>query len=348
MKPKRHTVHGNGATPDCELASHALLPKGLNQFVRKHPLGDYEIHLSNLRVAPQAEYSILSAQVYFSSESFESAKRDAEEYLVNFIYLLTFVTNMPIKFLTIRKLADWSLGLSEREALYFLPIEGEDQPFLALNQEIADSVTILERIERTPALNRALRWFSLGVHARYAEEQFTYFWFAIEILAQIDKPVEPVQDKCSICSNPLYCKNCDQSPTHRPYPKQSIEALFSEFVQNNSEGFFGKANEVRNRIMHGDSLEDIEKNLGAKVEDLINGLGKIAWCALYKKLMNRIDGSISKDKISFLIAEKYAHATATLISRIFFSGADPDNPNLSEMPELEIEAHFNSEAERKD
>ena len=261
----------------------------------KRPKTQWRFHLRQcprsgvhfyLRMEPQEEYSILSAQVYFNSESFESAKRDAEEYLVNFIYLLTFVTNMPIKFLTIRKLADWSLGLSERKAHYFSPIEGEDQPFLALNQEIADSVTILERIERTPALNRALRWFSLGVRARYAEEQFTYFWFAIEILAQIDKPVEPVQDKCSICSNPLYCENCAQHPTHRPYPKQSIEALFSEFVQDNSEGFFGKANEVRNRIMHGDSLEDIENNLGAKVEDLINGLGKIAWCALYKKLMN--------------------------------------------------------------
>ena len=333
---------------DCELASHACLPKDLDQFVCKHPSGNYEIHLSNLRMEPQEEYSILSAQVYFSSESFESAKRDAEEYLVNFIYLLTFVTNMPIKFLTIRKLADWSAGLSEREARYFLPIEGEGQPFLVLSQQIADSVTALEKIERTPALNRALRWFFLGVRARFTEEQFTYFWFSIEILAQIDRSVEPVQDKCSICSNPLYCKNCDQNPTHRPYTKQSIEALFSEFVRDNSEGFFGKANEVRNRIMHGDSLGDIEKNLGAQVEDLINDLGKIAWCALHKKLMNRIDGSISKDKISFFMAEKYAHATATFVPRISFSGADPDNPNLSEMPKLEIEAHFKSEEEGKD
>ena len=173
----------------------------------------------------------------------------------------------------------------------------------------------------------------------------TYFWFSIEILAQIDKSVEPVQDKCSICSNPLYCENCDQYPTHRPYSKQSIEALFSEFVRDNSERFFRKASEVRNRIMHGDSLEDIEKGLGAKIEDLTNGLGKIAWYALRKKITDRIDGSISKDKITFLIAEKYTHATTTVIPRISFSGADPDNPRLSEMPELEIKADFKSEEE---
>lgn len=240
----------------------------------------------------------------------------------------------------IKRVADWTGGLEEREALYFMPVEGHGQPFLVLDQSVAETVETLENIERNPALDRALKWFSLGVRAHHTDEQFTYFWYCIEILAQFDKPVTRVRDNCPKCRAALYCEACKEFPEHRPYPKQAIAAAMADVITGDPAGFFNVANRFRNALMHGDAIEDIEAELRVNFGKLIDQLGQVTWTLLMKKLTALAGPELKIKQLALLRPNMYRHETLTFVSQVFFRGADPDNPRISEMPNVQMSTKF--------
>ncbi|MGO7785661.1 methylamine utilization protein MauJ, partial [Rhizobium ruizarguesonis] len=74
-------------------------------------------------------------------------------------------------------------------------------------------------------MRRALRWYRLGIHAYSPDDQFTYFWFALEIVAEFQKPTSKVHDKFPHCQSALYCEKCEkpgQPRSRQPWEEASV------------------------------------------------------------------------------------------------------------------------------
>jgi hypothetical protein len=105
------------------------------------------------------------------------------------------------------------------------------------------------------------------------DDQFTYFWFVIEILAQVAKEPARVPDKCPHCRAPLYCPDCKSTPVHKPYAKQAIEQLFGKYAKRDGDSFYKLASDMRNQLLHGEEIAAIESSLGIDFAERVNKIG---------------------------------------------------------------------------
>ena len=190
------------------------------------PRGGFKARIKNI---PRSEYTtpfLLSLQIYFEAPRLEEAKEIAEELLANCLNMLAFATGAGFRKHRIRKIVD---AEAPEKGIRNILMWGEkveyDDPQPFLRDENARSIERLLEHDAPPAIRRALRWYRLGIDAASPDDQFTYFWFALEIVAEFQKPTEKVHDKCPHCQSPLYCEKCEKHPEHRPYAKQAIRAL---------------------------------------------------------------------------------------------------------------------------
>ena len=162
----------------------------------------------------------------------------------------------------------------------------------------------------------------------------------VEILSQEVKPTEKVNDACPSCKEALYCPKCDTNPTHKPYPKQAIEHLFSLVVKGDDGKAFEISNKFRNSLMHGDSVEKIEKDLGIALSTQIDVLGKIAWYAILNILRNSLPATGEKIKLHFLETNTYCEKEMHVKMDITFKSRNPEIPNIEDIPEFNVERSF--------
>lgn len=191
------------------------------------PSGAFKARIRNI---PRSEYTtpfLLSLHIYFDAPDLEQAKEVAEDIMANCLNMLAFTTGSGFRKNRIRQVMDAetsSMGAMRNVLMWGEKVEYEDpQPFLG--EDNARSIERLLDHDVSPAIRRALRWYRLGVDASSPDDQFTYFWFALEIVAELQKSTEKVHDKCPHCQSKLYCEKCEKHPSHRPYAKQAIRAL---------------------------------------------------------------------------------------------------------------------------
>ena len=134
-----------------------------------------------------------------------------------FLRAWTFATSMSFRISALKRIVDWSPGLRERKCIQFSYHTGFDRPYAALDAATLNSAVRLLNSDLSPTLRRAVRWHANGVTSEYADDQFYYFWLAIELLAIETKAPEPVHDACPKCRGPLFCNSCGIAPTHKPY-----------------------------------------------------------------------------------------------------------------------------------
>lgn len=107
------------------------------------------------------------------------------------------------------------------------------------------------------------------IASKAPDDQFTFFWLVIELIAQVIKEPAPVPDRCPKCKTPLYCSDCQATPLHRPYARQAIEQLFGKYCSDEPEEFYRRANEARNMLIHGEDVEAIEAALAMPFSDKV-------------------------------------------------------------------------------
>lgn len=190
-------------------------------------------------------------------------------------------------------------------------IEYDDpQPFL--NAEQTKTIERLLEFDIPPAIRRALRWYRLGIDADVTDDQFTYFWFSLEIVAEFQKPSTKVNDKCPVCQNALYCEACVTYPLHRPYPKQTIRELILQLDKNCDEATVALLDKTRNSLMHGATLREIEHSLPDPHEAIVDKLGKILWMALIRQFpAEMFDGSLEMG-----VPSTYVHYKQNAVAHI--------------------------------
>lgn len=317
-----------------EVESDLILPED-QPFVRyDSPAGTCTAFFRNI-AGTRNDATYLSMQFIFTAPGLQQAKVIAEEQAKELIDYLAFASSLTIRLRSLLQIWNWEQpGEFMRECLYWSSrTKSSDAPFEALNAQLLETVSLIQAHPAHPRLRRALKWYANGVASTYRDDQFAYFWFVVEVVAQITKQPAPVPDKCPTCRTPLYCETCGATPLHRPYPKQAIEQLFARTVTDDDDTFYRHASEARNRLMHGDEVHTIEASLNVDFTKLVNALGRFAWTVLF----NQFAPSLMGKKVFFLQPSEYVAYYLSGAAHVQFGFAPNfDNPDPAHFPKMEI------------
>jgi hypothetical protein len=270
-----------------------------------------------IRNIPRTEFTtpfLLSVHIYFDAEALDEAADTAEDHLATCLNMLAFTTGSTFRKHRIRQIVDAepsSKGAMRDIRMWGDRIEYDDpQPFL--DDEYAKTIKRLLEFNIPPAIRRALRWYRLGIDASAPDDQFTYFWFALEIVTEFQKPAAKVNDKCPHCQSALYCEKCETHPSHRPYPKQAIRALLMEADEGCDDATVALLDKTRNGLMHGATLKEIEGSLPDPHESVVDTLGRLLWKVIARQFPREMfDGSLVMGMPS-----TYLHYNMTAVAHI--------------------------------
>jgi hypothetical protein len=317
-----------------EVESDLILPPG-QPFVRyDHPSSLYNVFLRNIPER-RNDQNYLSMQFIFEAPSLSQAKAVGEEQAKEFLDYLSFTANTRIRLRALLQIFNWEPSPTGiREALYYSrSAANSDAPFEALDDQLLATLAMLQTQPANPRLRRALKWFANGVASQYRDDQFAYFWFVIEVVAQIAKDPAKIPDRCPTCRGPLYCTACNSTPLHRPYPKQAIEQLFAQYCSDADDFFYRKATESRNMLLHGDEVHTIENTLDIDFSELTDELGRFAWTVLlYQFAPLLVDKKPTFLQISNYVQYNLSGAAHMQIGFV----TNFDNPDPAHFPKVEM------------
>jgi methylamine utilization protein MauJ len=315
-----------------EVETDIILPENVPFLRYDHPASIYTAFLRNIP-GTRHDLTYLSMQFVFDAPSLLEAKRTGEQLAKEFLDYVCLASNLKARLRALLQIFNWEPGDSAmREALYFTKSQAhDDAPYSALQQPLLDTVALLQAHPVNPRLRRAMKWFANGVASKSPDDQFTFFWFVVELIAQIIKEPSRVPDKCPTCREPLYCPTCQTSPLHRPYPKQAIEQLFLKYCSNEPEIFYGRATEARNFLMHGDEVHSIEAALKIEFPNLVNEMGELAWISI----LNQFTPALVNKTPLFLQTNQYVYMNLSAKAHVQVGFAPNfENPAPSHFPNL--------------
>ena len=174
------------------------------------------------------------------------------------------------------------------------------------------SIDRLLTFDMPPAMQRAMRWYRIGINSSTPDDQFQCFWFALEIIASYQKSSEKVPDKCPHCQSPLYCETCEKHPHHKPYKKQAIRAQIKAVDKDCDDATLKMLEDTRNALMHGATLREIEGKLPEPHEEIVDVLGRI----VFKALVNQFPPEIFLEKVVFGNPSTYVHRTMLGVAHV--------------------------------
>ena len=267
-----------------------------------HPKNLYRARIENIQRKTFDTPFLLSLHLYFDANALETAEEVGEELLADCLNMLAFATSCRFRRHRIRQIVDATPGLAGMRSVLMWgdSIEYQDpQPYLS--ESTTQAIERLLHFDCPPAIQRALRWYRLGVNETQPDDQFMCFWFAVEIVAEHQKSVEKVPDRCPTCRAPLLCETCKTHPVHRPYAKQAIYALLKAAEPDCDDSTIFLLDKTRNSLMHGSTLREIESTLPDPHEKIVDVLGRMLWKALIHQF--------PKEMFDGTIAVSYTHLT---------------------------------------
>jgi Methylamine utilization protein MauJ len=278
----------------------------------QHPKGQFQARIKNIVRHDYSTPFLLSLQIIFEAPSLMQARDIAQDRLAEFLNIFAFATSAGVKRHRIKQIVDCTPAGGMRECLLWADSVGHEDPTPFLDESIVRSIECLLHFDPPPAVRRALRWYRIGLNASVPEDQFQYFWFALEILAEYRKAPEKVTDKCPHCKSSLYCESCKTHPTHRPYAKQAIRALVQAVEAACEEETLEALDKSRNALMHGATLKEIENELTKSDDHIVDVLGKI----LFKALVHQFPREIFEEGIHLGSPTTYLHRTMSGIAHV--------------------------------
>jgi hypothetical protein len=318
---------------NCEVESDLCLVATQSTLRYQHPKGTYVVFLRNLELKPAGESPLLSAQMTFNAPSLQESRKVGESYLREFLDFLTLITNNRFRIHRILQMFEWEPETDERSAIYYNDVANPSIPFAALNDDILKTLSDIQREDLSPLVRRAIKWFGNGVASRYSDDQFTFFWLAIEVLSEATKDTSLRPDICPRCKTPMYCPSCEETPLHRPYPKQAIQQLFRRHGGTGWEEIYRKADKVRNQLMHGEEVAAIEANLSIDLKIIVDQVGRLAWTSLISQF-NRVFANGDRQA---LFCDTYANGGLSSGAHLQVSfKPNFDNPDPAHFPKIEL------------
>ncbi len=320
-----------------ELESHSCLIDGLGEQKLASEDDGVEYLLSNLSTEIGNEHPILCLRILLEAPDFGTAEGIGKEKATRFVRCLSFSASMPCKIHRMTRIIDWTPGLPEREAQMFTSHRGHDLPYKVIDDQLLRTVEGLISLNIKDETFQALKWHYYGVVSEFTDEKFQYFWLSLETLVQVNGDATKVNDPCAKCGSPLYCKNCETHPTHRPYQKQKIETFCKKINPDSGQKIFDDASEVRDVISHGRDVTAFVQKAGIKFEELVNAMGQMSFSGILNSFQSHSGLKQEKNKYLFLQVNSFIKTTLTVGTQIFFPSKDPNAPNISDVPNPKVE-----------
>lgn len=322
---------------DHEIKSDFVLVKEQKQIVFHAPDTSHSIYLVTRRGPGKhaADELHLSSHVILDDDDPLKGAERAEVYLEQFLETLAVVTSGSYRVKGRTLIVDWTPGLKERKCFHFKNFPNPHVPQYALSQNLVDTVAKYSAHSIPLDVRLAMSWWARGVAASAPHDQFQYFWYALEILAEHLKPSTKVASTCPHCHGDLHCMSCDKVPLHRPYPKQAIRMVIEKHVKPDPLLVFEKLDDARNKLLHGVDRKGIEQDLGVPWEKLSDKLGKITWLALLDTLagqMMSVSAEAGREKLALIDVSTYTHYQVNMRTDLIMGAhhANPADPQIDE------------------
>lgn len=299
--------------------------------------GAISVTVSNVENDHGVPDAVLSAQLIFETDSLDENTRDlALEKLADVLNCLTYATNRKFSFRQLKRLIDWTPGIVERQAIIYHETPEWDTAEPALDEMMMDSAERFSAMQSGDGQREAMSWYRLGIQAERLEEQFTYFWFSLEIVAEALKGKERVPSKCPACQGELFCEKCNDYPTHRRYRGEAIQQIIERVHPENAKEVFESLQLIRHALMHGGQIVSVLDRLPCNEQQALNKLAFVAWHAIGLMFSNpdpRPESPLVLGHCDNLVRRNLVagvHVATTLLR------GDPNNPHLADFPTFNL------------
>lgn len=220
------------------------------------------------------------ASVIGSAESIDTAENELRGVLAEQLDLLTFTTHSRFKIERPIRAFEWEAHQEKRQFRAFHTVDSRHPPEPEFSSDFVATAKVLDNSNPPPFTRTALKYFRYGLLDPQPEDQFMRLWLALEIIAENLKDKEKVPIVCPVCGEALTCAACGVEPMRVPMAKQAIEGLISRIAGEHAKEVSKRQFKARNGLMHGRSVESIEKECKASIEKIVNELGTLAWHAI--------------------------------------------------------------------
>ncbi|MCA1474776.1 methylamine utilization protein MauJ [Bradyrhizobium sp. NBAIM08] len=269
---------------DFRIESSLVLPPDVPDL--KVSLPDCELSIQNAGKSDLPSEA-LAAQLIVHAIDIKEAEALADARIREILDTLSFATSCSFRASRLRFLMDWTPGLEVRQAYVYGGQDGGTERWTDLALDNLTTAAQLESCHGIARLRTPMRWFSAGVRAKFPEDQFQYFWFVLELIAELTKSTARVTDKCPHCRSDLFCPTCNCVPEHRPFQKQAIQALLDRL--NVSPDMQRDLFSIRNGIMHGRTRSEIEDEIkervaGFEIAYAVDFIWQTAFAAIFNAL----------------------------------------------------------------
>lgn len=302
------------------------------------PLGRFVATISNNPTAGPFAQRALRVEMVFEAISLDTASAEALENLVPLLNALAFTTSASYSDPVVVRAIDWTPGLIEREARYYsTPQASVTTPML--QAELIETATRMMALLPDEVSLSAMRWYRLGLGATAVEEQFSYFWFAVEITAEALKAAGKIAPRCPKCDADLYCPTCESVPTRRRVGSEAIADLISSVAPEGADikELVNTLSKIRNTLQHGRRMASIADRLPCTEEQAVNILARIAWRGIMK-LADPASVPTEGHAVTIVQTNDVVNRTMTAGAQVFIgmTGGDPENPDLMFAPDIQV------------
>lgn len=322
---------------DYYLESDLSLPENAQPLGYEDPYGRYALTLKNATGEKRPARAVLSAEMLLEADDLRAAAEAAPLLMADALNFLVLATNHMFRVLLLRRVVDWTPGIVNRQALVFAEVDERDEAVPILEQALVDSAVALSSVSADPAQHAALRWYRLGVQAGHPDEQFSYFWFALEIAAEAMKGPEKVAHHCPHCQGDLYCPTCEKTPVHRRYAGEAIAQMIDRVLPKPEAAseVHGTLSKVRHALMHGGRIEDAVTNLPCDEAQAVNTLATVTWHAI--GTMSDGKAATRAEPIQLIPPQNMLRRRLVASAEVQTSMAgDPNAPSLDAFPNLDV------------
>jgi len=321
---------------DFYLESDLCLGEGAGPLTYADPAGRYSLAISNAAGDKRPARAVLCAQLVFEAKELRPAAEAAPLLMADALNFLVLSTNHMFRTLMLRRVVDWTPGTVNRRALIFAEVDEREEAIPIMVQPLVDSAMALAAVATNPAQHAAMRWYRLGVQAGHPDEQFSYFWFALEIAAEAMKGSEKVAHRCPHCKGDLFCPMCSKTPMHRRYPGEAIGQVIERVLPKRDEAreVHDTLSKVRHTLMHGGRIGDAVINLPCDEAQAVNTLASITWHAIG----TMSEGSITTrtEPIQLIPPENMLRRRLIGSAEVQVAMDDPNEPSLDAFPSIDL------------
>jgi hypothetical protein len=274
----------------------------------------------------------------FDAPSLDDVRDLALDKLVPLLNALSYITGASFSDPVLIQAFDWTPGLTEREARYYSSPQASFST-QALSGELFETAERVMAMHADVITRSAMRWHRLGLRASDPEEQFSYFWYAVEIVAEALKEGGKIAPRCPQCNADLYCPICDAVPSRRRVGTEAIEDLICSVAPKGADTneLVKTLFKIRNTLQHGRRISSIANRLPCTVEQAVNVLARIAWRGI-SKLADQDQDPRPSEAMEMIESEDVINRTMTVGAQVWtqLTGGDPDDPDIRFAPDIKI------------